>query len=96
MTNLPEPEPEDRRADEAAIRAAGATGSSDEVPVLLDVYNPHMTEEVQELVKIETGSPIVYLGGGATDVQAACDVNPHHVFRQEWLNLSSCVAHSEL
>ena len=51
------------------------------VPVL-DWYSAHLAEEVQEIVKLKTGSPVVYLGGGTTDVQAVCDVTAHHELSQ--------------
>ena len=51
------------------------------VPVL-DSYSAHFAEEVQEIVKLKTGSPVVYLGGGTTDVQAVCDVTAHHELSQ--------------
>ena len=87
------------RPDNDGVDKDGAVGVDDVVDVdkvvdVVDVVDvvagvdcrtAHLAQKGQELT---TGSPVLYnLGGGTTDVQAACDVTAHHEFSQIYKSL---------
>ena len=49
----------------------------------------HLNDEVTELCYAKVASPVLYLGGGTTGLQAVCDVACHHGLSQSYKKIEA-------